>query len=152
MGKTRADELNIRVIRKEDMDQVIALDARVTGGERREYYERKFAQVLGDVQHIATSLVAEQDGKILGFIMGDLYLGEFGIPETTATVDTIGVDPDIRRKGIATALMQELRGNMKAAGVERMITHVEWGSWDLLRFFHEHSFEPSRTVALELKL
>ncbi len=151
MWETPTDELKIRVICKEDIDQVIALDARVTGKERREYYERKFAQVLGNIQHIATSLVAEQDGRILGFIMGDLYLGEFGIPETTATVDTIGVNPEMQRKGIATVLMQEFCDNMKAAGVDRIITHVEWGDWNLLRFFHEHGFVPSHTVSLELK-
>jgi ribosomal protein S18 acetylase RimI-like enzyme len=152
MGEASADEFVIRVIRPSDIGAVIALDAKVSGRERHEYYERKFAQALGRVQHIATSLIAEHEGKPVGFIMGDLYLGEFGIPETSATVDTIGVDPKFQRKGVASTLMREFCSNMKEAGVERIVTQVEWDDWDILRFFHNHGFEPSRLVSLELRM
>lgn len=152
MEKEPEDELKIRVIRKKDLEPVVALDAKVTGRTRREYYERKFAQALGAVQHVATSLVAESNGKIFGFIMGDLYLGEFGIPENSATVDTIGVNPELQRMGIASVLMEEFCRNMKAAGVEKIVTQVAWDDWDLMRFFHSHGFEPSHAVSLELRI
>jgi len=148
----RDEELFIRIIHEEDLNQVIALDEKVVGRQRREYYEGKFVRALGRVQHIATSLVAEQGGRILGFIMGDLFLGEFGIPESTATIDTIGIDPEMHRKRIASALMQEYCNNVKAAGVNRVITRVEWSDWDLQRFFHSHGFKPSQTISLELNI
>jgi ribosomal protein S18 acetylase RimI-like enzyme len=149
MAENRSDEIAVRVIRKDDMNRVVQIDAKITSRERGEYYERKFAQALSGVQHLAASLVAELGGKVVGFMMGDLYLGEFGIPETTATIDTVGVDPDFQGRGVATALMEQFVDNMKAAGVERIHTRVGWDDWPLLKFFHDCGFEPARAIGLE---
>ncbi|MDO8310772.1 MAG: hypothetical protein Q7T25_02405, partial [Sideroxyarcus sp.] len=75
-------EPNMRLMRRDDLDAVATIDALVSKQERREYYQRKIETVINNPYNINTSLVAELDGKIVGFIMGDVYFGEFGIPET----------------------------------------------------------------------
>ena len=65
-------EPNMRVMRREDLDAVTAIDQLGTTQERREYYQRKIEAVVNNPHNINTSLVAEQDGKIVGFIMGDV--------------------------------------------------------------------------------
>ena len=54
------------------------------------------------------SLVAELEGRVVGFILGDISGWEFGVPETIGWIDTIGVEPAYQKKGLATALAREL--------------------------------------------
>jgi ribosomal protein S18 acetylase RimI-like enzyme len=97
-------------------------------------------------------VVAVSDGRVVGFIMGNVYLGEFGIPETTASLDTIGVHPEYQKQGIATQLMEEFITHVRAAGVDTVYTLVNWNDWALLRFFEAVGFAPAPTVNLELKI
>jgi N-acetylglutamate synthase-like GNAT family acetyltransferase len=145
-------EPKMRVMRREDLDAVAAIDKLVTKQERREYYERKIESVVNNPHNINTSLVAEQDGKIVGFIMGDVYFGEFGIPETSATIDTIGVHPDHQKHGVAHDLMDQFLTNMKAVGVRKVYTLVNWDNFALDHFFASHKFQPSKLVNLEFQL
>jgi len=152
MPKIDPEKLVIRLMREGDLDAIVDIDARVFGRRRPAYYERKCALALDDTRQMVTSLVAEQDGQVIGFIMGNVYLGEFGIPETTASLDTIGVHPDWQGQGLAIELMKEFVTNLKKAGVERIYTLVNWNDWDLLRFFEKSGFVPGRMLNLELQL
>ena len=64
---------------------------------------------------VRVSLVAEQDGRPVGFIMARVDFGEFGRFEPTAVMDTIGVDPDYRDRGIGRALLSQLLINLTDA-------------------------------------
>lgn len=145
-------EPNMRVMKRDDLDAVTAIDTLVTKQERRQYYERKIEMAIVNPYNINTSLVAEVDGKVVGFMMGDVYFGEFGIPETSATIDTIGVHPDFQQRGVAHDLMDQFLTNMKAVGVSRVYTLVNWNDFKLERFFANHKFQPSKRVNLELQL
>lgn len=142
----------MRVMRGDDLDAVTAIDSLVTKQQRREYYERKIEAVTTNPHNINTSLVAVVDGKVVGFIMGDVYFGEFGIPETSATIDTIGVHPECQNHGVAHELMDQFLTNMKAVGVSKIYTLVNWTDFSLERFFAKHKFQPSKRVNLELQL
>lgn len=145
-------EPNMRPIRRADLDAVAAIDALVSRQERREYYQRKIETVLCNPYNINTSLVAELDGKIVGFIMGDVYFGEFGIPETSATIDSIGVHPECQHRGVAHDLMDQFLTNMKGVGVRKIYTLVNWDDFALQRFFAGRKFQPSKRINLELQL
>ena len=51
--------------------------------------------------------------------MARVDLGEFGRVETTAVIDTIGVDPDYQNKGVGRALVSQLLTNLGTLRVER---------------------------------
>jgi N-acetylglutamate synthase-like GNAT family acetyltransferase len=146
------NEPKMRVMKRDDLDAVAAIDTLVTKQQRRPYYERKIEAVTNNPHNINTSLVAEVDGKVVGFIMGDVYFGEYGIPETSATIDTIGVHPECQNRGVAHDLMDQFLTNMKGVGVSRVYTLVNWNDFSLERFFAGHKFQPSRRVNLELQL
>ncbi len=150
--RTMAQEPTIRLMRAADLDAIVAIDERASGRNRREYYERKLAVLLDKKHTINSSLVAEIDGKVVGFIMGDVYFGEFGIPDASATIDTLGVDAKFQNRGIASELMDQFIMNMKAAGVRKIYTLVNWDDFALERFFSHHKFVPSRRINLELQL
>lgn len=147
-----AQQPKLRVLRAADLDAIVAIDAKASGQNRREYYERKVAMLLDKKHAISSSLIAELDGKVVGFVMGDIYFGEFGIPDTSATIDTIGVDPAFQNRGIASDLMDQFIMNMKVAGVNKIYTLVNWDDFALERFFSSHKFVPSRRINLELQL
>jgi N-acetylglutamate synthase-like GNAT family acetyltransferase len=145
-------EPKMRVMKREDLAAVVAIDTLISKQQRGQYFERKIESVINNPHNINTSLVAEVDGKVVGFIMGDVYFGEYGVPETSATIDTIGVHPDCQNRGVAHDLMDQFLTNMKAVGVSRVYTMVNWNDFTLERFFAGHKFQPSKRINLELQL
>ena len=152
MAKIARGEIIVRVIKQEDYDQIVEIDAKITNMRRMNYYRRKLFMALDSEQRLVTSLVSEVEGKVVGFIMGNVFIGEFGIPEATATVDTLGVDPEYQHQGIAQAMMEEFITTVKKAGVERITTHIRWNDVDLLRFFNTQGFTPAKMITLELNV
>ena len=142
----------MRVLKGQDLDAVTAIDQIASKQSRRDYYERKFAAVLDTKHNINASIVCEIDGKVVGFLMGDVYFGEFGIPETTATIDTLGVHPDYQQHGVASEMLDQFTMNMKAAGVKKVYTLVNWDDFALEKFFARNRFTPSKRVNLELQV
>ena len=46
-------------------------------------------------------------------------MGEFGIYQEEASLDTIGVDPDCRQKGIGKQLINEFMEHLRKLGVKK---------------------------------
>jgi len=146
----RLENIKIRPLSKEDLEAIVEIDAKVLGENRKEYWEKKL-QMMDD-KASQVSLVAEVQGKVLGFILGDISGWEFGVPDTIGWIDTIGVDPAYQKKGLATALAHELIKRLKAIGVRTIYTLVSWNDWDLLQFFHAMGFTRGDMINLELKV
>lgn len=139
--------LAVRLMREDDLSAVVSLDAKETGRKRDAYYKEKMARCVREPR-LNTSLLAELDGSPVGFLIGRLFFGEFGIPATRAVLDTLGVHPDFRKEGIARALVEQYRKNMSALRVEAIDTLVDWDRFDLLAFFKGMGFRPSRDIDL----
>jgi predicted N-acetyltransferase YhbS len=144
------EDLKIRPIRLEDLEAIVAIDEKVLGEKRRDYWENKLHMMNEKASQV--SLVAEVQGKVLGFILGDVSGWEFGVPDTIGWIDTLGVDPGHRKKGLAAALAQELVQRLKGMGVRTIYTLVSWNDWDLLQFFHAMGFTRGDMINLELKI
>ena len=145
-------EIIIRVIREEDLPELVEIDRQYTGMDRRDYYERKIREARELSGAISISLAAELEGRLVGFVMGEMLTGEFGIPDPVATLDTIGVNREYNKKGIATELLQEFSKYAQKAGASTIYTRVLWDQFDLLRFFSKAGFVPSKMINLELSL
>jgi ribosomal protein S18 acetylase RimI-like enzyme len=144
------EHLKIRPLSIEDLEAIVAIDQKVLGEKRRDYWEKKLHMM--DEKASQVSLVAEVQGEVLGFILGDVSGWEFGVPDTIGWIDTIGVDPVHQKKGLATALAQELIQRLQAIGVRTIYTLVNWDDWDLLQFFHAMGFTRGDMINLELKI
>lgn len=142
----------MRVLKQEDLDDIVAIDEAATKQSRREYYERKIASILNKKSNINCSLVCEVDGKVIGFMMGYVFFGEFGITDATATIDTLGVLPEYRAYGVASEMLDQFMMNMKAAGVKTVYTLVSWDDFALEKFFSRNKFVPSKRINLEYQL
>lgn len=142
----------MRVLKQEDLDAIVAIDELAVKQPRREYYERKIASILNKNASINCSLVCEIDGKVVGFVMGYVFFGEFGILDATATIDTLGVHPDFQKFGVASEMLDQFMMNMKAAGVKKVYTLVNWDDFALEKFFSRQKFVPSKRINLEFEL
>ena len=141
------DSYSIRVMEERDLARVIEIDRRAGGLERPVYFEEKFASCVRE-PGINTSLVAETDDHPVGFLIGQLFFGEFGIPSTRAVLHTIGVHPSFSGRRAAHALLRQYRRNMTALRVEAIHTLVGWDRFELLGFFNSMGFRPSREMDL----
>ncbi len=153
MGKKEIHpaSIRIRVMKEDDLDAITTIDSMYFGTPRPEYYKEKLAAATKGAG-INASLVAEVDGELIGFVMGELYTGEFGIPESTANLDTIGVHPMATGNGVAARLLEQFTDQVAKLGVTIIHTLVDWNDKNLMLFFHRSGFVPSKRLSLELDL
>ena len=145
-----ASDIKIRLMKVDDFDAVVEIDNRLFRTSRREYHEMKFEKLFHSNDYLPVSLVAEkEDGTVVGFVMGELYMGEYGIFREAATLDTIGVDPDYQHKGIGKQLINEFLDHLKKVGVQKITTLIDWNYSKMIQFFSENKFSPSKTINLE---
>lgn len=141
------EKFKVRLMTQADLPAVIGIDRKYTQRERTEFYQGKFSSCVRE-PGINTSLIAESDGLPVGFLFGQVFFGEFGIPVTRAVLDAIGVLPDFRAHGVAKALLEQYRRNVTGLRVDAIDTLVEWNRFDLLGFFNALGFRPARGVDL----
>jgi ribosomal protein S18 acetylase RimI-like enzyme len=133
-----------------DVDAIVEIDLKVIGKSRPDYWKKIVPE---NPQYPFSSLVAEFDGKVIGFVLGEVSGWEFGVPDTIGWLSIIGVDPAYQHKGVARRLSQEFVKNLKAIGVSVIYTLVNWNDWDLLKFFREMGFtRGGDMINLELKI
>lgn len=140
----------IRTMLSSDLDRIIEIDVKVLEKSRPEYWEMKLDLVEKQPQF--SSLVAEMNGKVIGFIIGGASRWEYGVPENIGWVDTIGVDPDYQRKGVAKMLFKKMTHELKKMGVDTITTFVNRRDPLLLEFFNSLGFQKGDMVNLELDI
>ncbi len=150
MSDTSASSPIIRPMVPSDLDQIVDIDTNILGEQRTEYWELKLQ--LTEKRSPTHALVAEADGKVIGFIIGGVSMWGFGVPKNIGWIDTIGVHPDHQRKGVAKIIFNELITNLKKEGVISIITFVMRRDLLLLKFFNSLGFQRGDMINLELIL
>jgi predicted N-acetyltransferase YhbS len=136
----------VRVMKQEDIPAVVEIDSLAQASPRSEYLQTKLVTGI--------SMVAEMDTKIVGFVMGAMNRGEYGIPEKIATIDTVGVHPEFQQAGVGRVLIEEFITHTRQAGARRIRTLVDWSrQWDVMGYFRASGFIPSgSSIVLERKI
>jgi len=147
-GLLARDLIPVRSMVEGDLPALIAIDRRITGRDRSAYFERKLDEALRE-SDVRISLVAELDGRPIGFIMARVDLGEFGRTDSAAIMDTIGVDPDYGNRGVGRALLTQLLVNLMTLRVDKVLTEVDWSARELLSFLDRCGFYPSSYLCFD---
>jgi len=141
----------VRPARSEDLAQVIAIDATVTGLEKRDYW-RSIYRRYGDSDHAGRQfLVAERDGRVVGFIIGEVRDWEFGSPPC-GWVFAIDVKPEARQAGVGARLLAAICDGFRRAGVHKVRTMLGRDNTLILSFFRSQGMMAGPFIALEMGL
>lgn len=96
-----------------------------------------------------TCLVAEKNGEVMGFIIGDVKEWSFGL-ERSGWVELVEVDPGHMGEGIGKALARGLMGHFEEEGINDVFTTIKWDTGDLIAFFKSIGFDKSQFINLRL--
>jgi ribosomal protein S18 acetylase RimI-like enzyme len=134
-----------------DVEGRIEQELVVKSDERMEYL-KETAKYNIEHSDPMLSLGAEVDGKLVGFMIGEMRLWEFGKGEKTGWVRILGVDSDFRRRGVGKKLGDTLLEHFKRRGIKRVRTMVEWYTGDLILYFKSFGFNMLNMIPLEKEL
>jgi GNAT superfamily N-acetyltransferase len=119
--------MQTRRITKTDFDQIVEVIDRWWGGPMATFAHPIFFYELGD-----NAIVAEEDGRLIGFLLGFISFKE----PKTGYVHLVGIHPDYRRRGVGRALYQTFTERCMAVGCKRMKAITTAGNEGSIRF-HE---------------
>jgi ribosomal protein S18 acetylase RimI-like enzyme len=141
--------IKIRPLELADRQAIFEIQEAIT----KHKAEKDWAQLVeGYIKNSGdTSLVAEVDGKVVGFMLGDIKVFGFGASRS-GWIEVIGVHPRHMGGGVGKKLGLELIKIFKQKKVKHIFTSVRWDSGDLLAFFKSIGFNRSDFINLENKI
>jgi GNAT superfamily N-acetyltransferase len=85
-------------------------------------------------------LVVEEDGRVVGVVAAHTrwHLHRDGL---VSSIDSLGVDREIRSRGVGAALVGAVCDNAKRAGARMVDLHSHQSRVDARRFYERHGFE-----------
>jgi len=131
----------IRAARRSDLARVVEIDAVITGLRKPAYWaaiQRYF-------------LVAEAQGGVLGYIVGEVRDWEFGSPPC-GWVFGIGVRPGSREAGVGARLLEAICAAFARRGVTQVRTLLARDNALVLAFFRSQGMMAGPFIPLEKEL
>ncbi len=148
----------IRRARSLDLEAVMALDERVTGVAKpdywrdlRERYNRRRKEDLFFFVAESETVETGDHRAMLGFVIGEVRAWEFG-SSPCGWVFAIAVTPETRQSGVGEALLGKITESFKAAGVAKMRTMVLHRNSMILSFFRSEGLAAGPYLQLEKDL
>ncbi len=145
------DGVVVRPVRRGDLPAVVAIDARVTGLEKRIYWQSVFRRYGAEDGNGRSFLVADAAGKVAGFVIGEVRDWEFGAAPC-GWVFAIDVQPDARLAGVGTRLLEAICASFRRAGVRKVRTILARDNHLVLSFFRSQGMMTGPFIPLEMDL
>lgn len=145
-----ADDVRIRPMTELDIEGITRIDERITKQYRPEVWEQRVSYYIR--RDAESSHVAEVNGSVAGFMMGEVRGGEFGLEEPTGWIEFFGVDPDVRGRDLGRKLIDALLAHFRDQGAHIARTMVASADTDIAGFLKAMQFTPAAVTALEKRL
>ena len=136
-----SQDVQIRILDTVDIGAVTDIDEKITGRYRPDDWERRIGYYMRRDPDAA--LVAEIDGEVAGFMLGEVRSGEFGLEEPTGWIEVLGVDPERRGGAIGRRMAEALLEHFRSRGATTVRTLVDETMGDIAGFFGSLGFEPA---------
>ena len=149
MDKTTID-VEVRELEDTDLGGVISLDEKISGEYRPDVWEMRIGYYLR--RDPEALVVAEHQGKVVGFMLGEVRSGEFGLEEPTGWIEVLGVDPDIRGQAIGRRMAERMLEHFRRREVTAVRTLVDDAMPEIAKFFDRIGFSEAPLKTLEMKL
>jgi len=142
-----AASVRIRPVTELDLDSIVRIDERITGSYRPDVWERRVMYYLR--RDPDASQAAEVDGKLVGFMFGEVRSGEFGIEDPAGWVERFGIHPDHRGRDLGRAMFEAMCRHFAGQGAVTIRTMADMNDPGVAGFLGALGFKPSRLQALE---
>ena len=137
---------HIRTLDTVDIGDIVTIDEKITGQYRPEIWETRCAYYLRrdpDAALVAVEKGAEGE-RVVGFMLGEVRSGEFGLEAPTGWIEVLGVDPDYRGQAVGRRLAEAMLEHFVSRDAEMVRTLVDDRSMaDVAGFFESLGFEPA---------
>jgi ribosomal protein S18 acetylase RimI-like enzyme len=148
-----ASPAHVRPLQTKDVEAVLAIERDNTGNEARRLFLKETAEFhLKAKSSDLIALVAEDQGKVVGFILGRISGPEFGSREHLGWVSVVGVDKAQRGRGVGKRLGDAMLAELRARGVRRVRTLVDATDEALLTYFRSLGLLESKMEVMEKNL
>ncbi len=149
--RTKAAAVVVRPVRRADLEQVIAIDAAITGIEKQDYFRTIYKRygVAGTQQR--EFLVAVLGARVLGYVIGEVRDWQFG-SAPCGWVFAINVAPDARLAGVGSQLVAAISDVFRRAGVHKLRTMLSRDNTLILSFFRSQGMMAGSLIPLEMDL
>ena len=143
--------IDVRELEKRDLSAIVNMEEKQTGVARPKYWEQRI-EISEAIRPHWTSLVAELDNRVVGFLLGRAGELEFGLPGTVAWIEIIGVDPAYRRRGVAQELVKHFAESAEDHGIRTMFTLITSNQTDMQQFFSRLGFAQGKMLHYQKEL
>ena len=140
----------IREINREDARAIKAIRSAISPGSADVDFQKLVDQHAGEGNG-RTSLVAEVNGEVVGYMISTTLYAGFGIRKS-AWIMSLGVHPDFMGQGVGIELANRICEIYKERGVKSIYSSVLWDSIDVLSFFKKLGFKRSEFINLKKDL
>ena len=142
--------VTLRPVSELDIESVCAIDEKLSGKDRPGEWERRISYYIRRDPEL--SLVAVEGKRVVGFMLGEVRAGEFGLEEPSGWIEVLGVDPECQGRSVGKKLLEGMLKGFKARGAKAVRTLVnETGQKELLGFFEAGGFKSTPIRTLERK-
>ena len=142
--------VQIRPLDELDITGIARIDEKISGGYRPEIWETRIMYYTR--RDPGASQVAVAGGKVVGFMLGDLRAGEFGLDEPSGWIERFGIDPDFRGQDLGRRMFDAIKSHFAAEGAKSVRTLVETTDGGVAGFLKAIGFTPATLQALEMRL
>lgn len=140
MTAETASAVKIRPISELDLSDVVRIVEQTRQQYQPDLWEDRVTYYLR--RDPEGSVVAEVDGRVVGFMLGDVRTGEFGLDEPCGWIEVIGIAPEAGGRGVGRALAEAMLARYRERGVRRVRTMVDASMPEVEGFFRRIGFEP----------
>jgi ribosomal protein S18 acetylase RimI-like enzyme len=149
--------ISIRFLGMDDLDEVLRIQEKILGEQNLDNSERLTSLKDTTIYHLQhgdplMNLGAEIDGKLVGFVIGEIRRWEFGQGEMAGWILILGVDQEYQGMGVGHKLGEMLLSHFRKKNVRKVRTLVEWHEGDLISYFKTLGFNMLNMLPLEKEI
>jgi len=157
MWKVVSATVVTRLLGMEDLEEVLLIADKIEREDNAEKAERMASLKETAVYQLQNgdpllNLGAVIDGKLAGFIFGEIKFWEFGRGERTGWIKVLGVDQEFQGMGVGHKLGETLLDHFRKKNVRKVRTLVDWYEGDLISYFKSIGFNMLNMLPLEKEI
>jgi len=144
-----ADEIEIREIDLGDAPEITAIHRAIMKGNIPDSWMQSVELHLRKKDVVGYAAI--KDGKVTGFIIGEIKGPSFGL-EKSGWIIALESHPNFMGAGIGKALVESIFKYFREKGVRDIYTAIRWDAVDMVSFFISVGFDRSEFINLGKRL